>query len=93
MRSVASLRFHDVPDYNHFRSIFRAPEPASPEVGAADDDGEVILSLRLEKTPAAVASRSGDLSSSKKTTPKKRKQVSFYLYLPVYIIIWQRDFM
>jgi len=46
-KSVASLRFHDVPDYDHFRNIFRA----SSLTLATSSDDEVILSFAMEKSP------------------------------------------
>jgi hypothetical protein len=49
MRSIDKIRFHDVPDYNFFRSIFKPmTSPTVPE----PFDEEVILSLKMEKSPA-----------------------------------------
>ena len=49
MRSVASIRFHDAPDYDHFRSILSTPELSSSNRATSnDDDEEVILSLKME---------------------------------------------
>lgn len=67
MESVSALRFHDVPDYNLFKSIFPDPELSSP---ASVDDDEVILCLRMEKTPVVVASQ---MSKPSETSPKKRR--------------------
>ena len=60
MASVASLRFHDVPDYDHFREIFSTPELSSASRAASsnDDDDEVILSLKMEPS-REVAGNSG----------------------------------
>jgi hypothetical protein len=69
MRSIASVKFHDTPDYNLFRSIFRssAKNPITHGATSSDDD-EVILSLRLEKNPGNVKT---DLPA--KVKPKREK--------------------
>ena len=71
MDSVASLGFHDVPEYNHFRSIFEMAEHSTPSQATSTDDDEVILCLRLEKTP--VRANSTRKPTEPKTSPKKRK--------------------
>ena len=54
MRSIASLKFHDAPDYNFFRSIFRPSDKnLIRQSASSSEDDEVILSLRLEKNPVA----------------------------------------
>ena len=69
MNSVASLHFQEVPDYNHFKSIFPEPELAASRT-TDDDDDEVILCLSMEKTPIA-ASQMSTPSETKKRRVKK----------------------
>jgi len=71
MDSVASLNFHDVPDYNHFRSIFASAEHSTALLETSTDDDEVILCLSLVKTPARTGSSRNP--SKQKSKPKKLK--------------------
>lgn len=75
MRSVASLRFHDVPDYDHFREIFSAPElsSASRATSSNDDDDEVILSLKME--PSRVVKSGSRSSAGRRAARSKRFRV------------------
>ena len=69
MRSIDKIQFHDVPDYNFFRSIFEpmtSPAATQPSLSQSFDDEEVILSLKMEKSPTKKFDASPD-------SPKKRK--------------------
>jgi hypothetical protein len=69
MRSIDQIRFHDVPDYNFFRSIFEpmtSPAASQLPLSQSLDDEEVILSLKMEKSPTKKFDASPD-------SPRKRK--------------------
>jgi len=54
MNSVASLQFHDVPDYNQFRAIFEMAEHPAPFNATSTADNEVVLCLRMERTSGVI---------------------------------------
>jgi hypothetical protein len=80
MNTVASLQFHDVPDYNHFRAIFQTVERSAPanDISTVDDDDEVVLCLRMERTSGAgdtsrKPTETAPATTPTSPTPKKQK--------------------
>jgi len=80
MRSIDKIRFHDAPDYNFFRSIFKpmtSPTMPEPSLSQPYDDEEVILSIKMEKSPAKRFEVSPDLPEKrkiKKISPNKPRR-------------------
>ncbi len=75
MRSIDKIRFHDAPDYNFFRSIFKPmTSPTMSEPSLIDE--EVILSLKMEKSPARfeVSPDSPEKRKIKKISPNKPRR-------------------
>jgi hypothetical protein len=73
MNSVASLQFHDVPDYNHFRAIFEMAEHLALANATSTDDNKVVLCLRTERTSGVVNTSQKPTGTVSTPTLKKRK--------------------
>ena len=92
MLQIDSLQFHNIPDYNLFRSIFQPHLCAMSHSSAtsvssststsisssmlisntmSSEDDEVILSLKMVRTPTCETSPEAGSSSSKRKRPKR----------------------
>jgi len=72
MNLVASLQFHDVPDYNQFRAIFEKAEHPAPTNATSTDD-KVVLCLRMERTSGVIDTIRKPTGTAPTPTLKKQK--------------------